>query len=92
MTEDVIHIKEGLLRVSYCGEDLVTSTFDPFLYTTRYNPYQKVYSVMRVIHVGTAYPVFEQVAIILNPIFCDDCLAGVGMLLLSNMAENSLFA
>ena len=90
MSKELVHIKEGLLRVSYCGEDLVTSTFDPFLYTTRYNPYQKIYSIMRVIHVGTSYPVFEQVAIVINPKFCDDCMAGLGLVLLGQLGENQL--
>lgn len=90
MTEDVVHIREDLRRVSFCGEDLVTSTFDPFLYVTDYNPNRNIYAVMRVVHVGTSYPVFEQVNITINPNLCEHCLAGYGMLLLSNLAENSL--
>lgn len=90
MTYDVVHIKEGLLKVSYCGEDLIKSTFDPFLYTTHYSPYRDVYSIMQVIHVGTSYPIFEQVCVSINPNFCDDCLAGLGLVLLGDLGEKVL--
>ncbi len=90
MSEELVHIREGLLKIAYCGESLIKSTFDPFLFINGYNPHRDLYCVYRVLTIGTSYPVYEQVEVKYNPMLCDHCLAGFGLLLLRDFAENKL--
>ena len=90
MLEEVVHIRQGGDPHSFCGEVLVKSTYDPFLFTTQYNPDRNLYCVYRVLTIGASYPVYEQVGIYNKPCFCDDCLAGIGLLLLRDFGEKPL--
>jgi len=91
MLDEVVHIRRtNHSASSFCGEQLVKSTFDPFLFTTKYDPAHSVYCVYRVVTVGTSFPVYEQVGIFNRPCFCDDCLASIGLLLLKDFGQTSI--
>lgn len=90
MSKELVHIREGWNKIAYCGEQLVKSTFDPFLFINNYNPHRDLYCVYRVLTVGTSYPVYEQVEIRINPMLCDHCLSGFGLLLLRDLGEKQL--